>query len=155
MKRYCDLVVNRIFATEYAKKYSDGYRIGIGEHALRRARERWFKFMDYGLLMDNIHELIAQIGDLDDRLMDIMPEDSFVLTRDFDGLTIFASYAYEQDNASVTGDNADILIYVHTVYVAGEGQRISYDPTDKLLLQITTDGLVLENNESRFRPKKV
>lgn len=132
-------VKNRIFFADFTKRY-DGVKVGFSYHSLRRSIGRYYPFMSNELLADNICALLQQVPDLEDRLMDLLPNESFVVTRESDGLTIFASYDYETNSA-----DADVLVFVHTIYVANEGQRVYVDDSDKLLLKVCQNGTIEEN----------
>lgn len=149
----CETVESRMWQATLTKRY-DGMRIGFDNHALRRSIGRYYEFMSPELLMDNIHELLAQISDLEDRLMDIPVESSFVITREKDGLTIFASYAYASEETAGIDNPNEILVYVHTVLVANEKQRVWVDDNDKMLLKVCQNGTVEENPWELRRGKK-
>lgn len=140
----CETVANRMLYEATLTKRYDGMRIGFNNHALRRSIGRYYEFMSNELLMDNIHELLAQIPDLDYYLMDIPLEGSFVVTRERDGLTIFASYTLSDEESCGEGLR-EILVYIHTVLVADERQRVWVDDNDKLLLKVCKDGTIQEN----------
>lgn len=139
----CETVKARMWDAALTKRFDSGIRIGFGNHALARSVSRYYKFMSMDLLMDNIYGLLSQVPDLDDRLMDIPVNERFVIVRESDGLTIFASYDY---NTIADTENAgDLLVFVHTILVAEERRRIWVDDRDKLLLKICKDGSIQEN----------
>ena len=142
MNRPCDAVKARMAMADFTAR-RDMIRIGFDAHTLLRSVQRYYRFMDKGLLAENILDLLNEVPDLEDRLLDnLLPNETFVITRERDGLTVFAAYDYETVDADHDGA---LLIFVKTVLVANEGQRVWVDDSDKLLLKICADDSIQED----------
>lgn len=140
----------RMQTADYTKRFHDlmgGTRIGMDFHALRHSIDGFHALMGYALMVENVADAFATVPDLEDRLMNLPEGSTFVILRENDGLTVFASFAINQATR-------DIDIFVHTtfIYEAIPSCYVFVNDEDKLLLKICKDGTV-EENAGEFKTK--
>lgn len=125
-----------------------GTKIGIDTHALKRSIGRFYQFMSYELLIDNVLDIL-KTEELEDYIMDIPMGGKFNVMNEKNGFTIFGSIGYDESTCLNE-------CFIHSIFVfcPEEHKHVYTEDESTVRLKVDLGGTVICNPpEIVYSPK--